>query len=87
MKNEGFRGCENISKLKQLLSEFQSRLFENQGTRFTLHSLLYQLDITTGYYYEPGIITLITLLLQPVPRGTIRDSGSHASSVVPYQQD
>jgi hypothetical protein len=34
---KGVCGCANLSKLKQLLPEFQSRLFENQEAHFILH--------------------------------------------------
>jgi hypothetical protein len=37
MKNEGLCGCSNKTKLKQALSEVQSKLFKNQGTHFMLH--------------------------------------------------
>jgi hypothetical protein len=35
---KGVFGCENQTKLKQLLPEVRSRLFENQGTHFIFHS-------------------------------------------------
>jgi hypothetical protein len=51
---KGVCGGENMSKLKQLLPEFQSRVFENQGTIsfFIFHSSFFITPVLISNRYN-----------------------------------
>jgi hypothetical protein len=50
---KGICECENQTKLSGRLTEFRSRLFENQGTHFMLHFSFFILHYTFSHSQLP----------------------------------